>query len=197
VKQSAHRLQNKEKEMEPVQARKTRIALTSLFLAVAAVGLTLSGCGGTGEEADLAPAARSSAQHGRGNGTVSARLGGFDGILAFLEGSVVPAELADPEIAPFFTHLTETPGEIERCLAMLLDHDLGGDSPHSGAVLTGGHQCRSSMSNIHRGLNIPDRIVTKFIVIAGQQAALAGVAPADIQEIADVLDRYRGGVRNK
>jgi hypothetical protein len=39
--------------------------------------------------------------------------------------------------------------------------------------------------------------VTKFILIAGQQAALAGVAPADIQEIAEVLDSYRGGVRNK
>ena len=119
------------------------------------------------------------------------------GILAFLENSVVPAELADPEIAPFFTRLTETPGDIEQCLAMLLDHDLGGESPHFGAVLLDGHQCRSSMSNIHRGLAIPDRIVTKFIVIAGQQAALAGVAPADIQEIADVLDSYRGGVRNK
>jgi hypothetical protein len=181
--------------MEPVQARKTRLALTSLFLAVAAVGLSLSGCGGPGDEKELAPAARSPEQHG--SGTVSARLGGFEGILAFLENSVVPAELADPEIAAFFTHLTETPTDIEQCLAMLLDHDLGGDSPHFGAVLADGHQCRSSMSNIHRGLAIPDRIVTKFILIAGQQAALAGVAPADIQEIAGVLDRYRGGVRNK
>jgi len=184
--------------MEPVQERKTRIALTSLFLAVACASLSLQGCGAApGEEKDLAPPSRSGAQHGDGNGTVSARLGGFDGILAFLENSVVPAELADPEIAPFFTRLTETPGDIEQCLAMLLDHDLGGESPHFGAVLLDGHQCRSSMSNIHRGLAIPDRIVTKFIVIAGQQAALAGVAPADIQEIADVLDSYRGGVRNK
>jgi hypothetical protein len=183
--------------MEPVQARKTRVALTSLFLAVAAVGLSLSGCGGPGDERDLAPAARSAAQHGDGNGTLSARLGGFDGILAFLENAVVPAELADPEIAAFFTRLTESPGDIEQCLARVLDHDLGGRSPHFGAVLADGHQCRSSMSNIHRGLNIPDRIVTKFILIAGQQAALAGVAAADIQEIADVLDSYRGGVRNK
>ena len=183
--------------MEPVQARKSRIALTSLFLAVAALGLSLSGCGGAGEGNDLAPAARSAAQHGDGNGTVSARLGGFDGILAFLENAVVPAELSDPEIAAFFAHLTETPGDIEQCLAMLLDHDLGGDSRHFGAVLADGHQCRSSMSNIHRGLNIPDRIVTKFILIAGQEAALAGVAPADIQEIADALESYRGGVRNK
>src|SRR5437763_16215662 len=108
--------------MKPVQARKSRIALTSLFLAVAALGLSLPGCGGVGQENDLAPAARSAAQHGDGNGngkgTVSARLGGFDGILAFLENAVVPAELSDPEIAAFFTRLTETPGDIEQCLAM-------------------------------------------------------------------------------
>ena len=86
--------------METVQARKTRIALTSLFLAVACASLSLQGCGAApGEEKDLAPPSRSGAQHGDGNGTVSARLGGFDGILAFLENSVVPAELADPEIA--------------------------------------------------------------------------------------------------
>jgi hypothetical protein len=182
--------------MEPVQARKMRLGLTSLFLVFAALALTLQGCGGPGEQTDLAPAARGTAEHGDA-GSVSARLGGFDGILAFLENAVVPAELADPEIAPFFTRLTESPGDIEQCLAMLLDHDLGGRSPHFGAVLADGHQCRSSMSNIHRGLNIPDRIVTKFIVIAGQQAALAGVAPADIQQIADQLDSYRGGVRNK
>jgi len=182
--------------MEPVQARKMRLGLTSLFLAIAVAALTFQGCGGPGEQADLAPAPRATTEHGE-TGSVSARLGGFDGILAFLENAVVPAELADPEIAPFFARLTESPGDIEQCLAMLLDHDLGGESPHFGAVLADGQQCRSSMSNIHRGLNIPDRIVTKFIVIAGQQAALAGVASADIQEIAGVLDSYRGGVRNK
>jgi len=182
--------------MEPVQPRKMRLGLTSLFLAVATLALTLQGCGGPAEQTDLAVPVRGTAQHG-GDGSVSARLGGFDGILAFLENDVVPAELGDPEIAPFFTRLTESPGDIEQCLAMLLDHDLGGESPHFGAVLADGHQCRSSMSNIHRGLAIPDRIVTKFIVIAGQQAALAGVAPADIQEIAGVLESYRGGVRNK
>jgi hypothetical protein len=183
--------------MEPVQARKMRLGLTSLFLALAAATLSLQACGGPAEQTDLAPPARTTAQHGGDEGSVSARLGGFDGILAFLETAVVPAELADPEIAPFFTRLTESPGDIEQCLAMLLDHDLGGESPHFGAVLADGHQCRSSMSKIHRGLSIPDRIVTKFILIAGQQAALAGVAPADIQEIAFALDSYRGGVRNK
>ena len=47
---------------------------------------------------------------------------------------------------------------------MLLDHDLGGSSAHFGAVVTDGHQCRSSMSNIHRGLNIPDSIDRKSVV---------------------------------
>ena len=134
---------------------------------------------------------------GSGNNSVAARLGGFPGIFNFLDALVVPAELADPEIAAFFTRLTETPGDIELCLAMLLDHDLGGSSAHNGTILPDGHQCRSSMSDIHRGLNIPDRIIDKFIAIVGEQAALAGVADAVIAQVAKVLDRYRGGVRNK
>ena len=40
-------------------------------------------------------------------------------------------------------------------------------------------------------------VLDKFIGIVGQQAKLAGVADADIREVAKVLDRYRGGVRNK
>jgi hypothetical protein len=168
-----------------------RRAITALVL-----GGAVAACGGAaapGPETGAAPAAL----RGDGEGTVSSRLGGEAGILAFLETAVVPAELADPEIAPFFTHLTESPDDIEQCLANLLDHDLGGESPHFGAVLADGHQCRSSMSDIHRGLAIPDRIVDKFILIVGQEAAAAGVAPADIQAVADVLNRYRGGVRNK
>jgi hypothetical protein len=145
-----------------------------------------------------APALASDGKSGKnGNDSVAARLGGFPGIFNFLDALVVPAELADPEIAAFFAHLTETPGDIEACLALLLDHDLGGSSPHNGTVLPDGHKCRSSMTEIHRGLNIPDRIVDKFIAIVGEQAALAGVADADIAQVAKVLNRYRGGVRNK
>src|SRR5262245_20191097 len=141
---------------------------------------------------------REAAADGRGgNRSVAARLGGFPGILGFLEGFAVPALLSDPEIAAFFTHLTESPDDIEQCLAMLLDHDLGGSSPHNGAILADGHECRSSMTEIHRGLAIPDAIIDKFIMIVGQQAAAVGVAPGDIQQVAKVLDRYRGGVRNK
>ena len=165
-------------------------------LGVLLLGASLLACGGSRD----APGSTSSSLRGSGEGgagTVASRLGGRAGILAFLESAVVPAELADPEIAAFFTHLTETPDDINQCLANLLDHDLGGDSPHFGAVLADGHECRSSMSRIHRGLDIPDRIIDKFILIAGQQAAQAGVAPDDIQAVADVLDRYRGGVRNK
>ena len=129
--------------------------------------------------------------------SVAAHLGGFLGIRTFLEVKAVPAILADPLTGPFFAHLTEAPGDIETCLAMLLDHDLGGSSAHNGAVLASGHQCRSSMSNIHRGLGISDQVVTRFITIVGEQAAKVGVQQADINAVAKVLDRYRGGVRNK
>jgi hypothetical protein len=128
---------------------------------------------------------------------VSEQLGGYEGILAFLHERAVPALLADPEIASFFTNLTETPEDIEECLARLLDHDLGGDSPKNGARTATGHVCRSSMSNVHKGLNIPDRVITKFIRIVGEEAAAAGV-PADvIAQVAKRLERYRGTIRNK
>lgn len=129
--------------------------------------------------------------------SVAARLGGYHGILGFLHNFAVPALLADAEVASFFGNLTTTPDDIEQCLAMLLDHDLGGSSKKNGAVLESGHRCRSSMSKIHRGRNIPDETVTKFISIVGEQAALVGVSAADVAAIAKVLERYRGGTRNK
>ena len=129
--------------------------------------------------------------------SVAARLGGYHGILAFLHNFAVPALLPDNEIVSFFGNLTETPADIEQCLAMMLDHDLGGSSRHSSAVLESGHQCRGSMPKIHKGRNIPDRTITKFIQIIGEQAELAGVSQADIKAIAKVLEQSRGGVRNK
>ena len=48
--------------------------------------------------------------------------------------------------------------------------------PILGAILADGHQCRSSMTNIHRGFRIPDNVIDRFIAIVGEQAAIAGVA---------------------
>ncbi|MGZ0019294.1 hypothetical protein [Nitrosomonas sp. wSCUT-2] len=129
--------------------------------------------------------------------SVASRLGGYHGILAFLHNFAVPALLADGEIVAFFGNLTVTPDDIEQCLAMMLDHDLGGSSPHSGAVVESGHKCRGSMPKIHKGLNIPDRTISRFIQIISEQAALAGVSKADIKAIVKVLEQNRGGVRNK
>jgi hypothetical protein len=83
--------------------------------------------------------------------SVAARLGGFPGIRGFLK-ITAPVILHDAIAGPFFDFL-----------AMLLDHDLGGSSPHFGAKLTDGHQCRSSMSDIHRGRHIPDQAVDRFV----------------------------------
>ena len=129
--------------------------------------------------------------------SVASRLGGYYGILAFLHNYAVPALLSDNEIASFFGNLTETPMDISQCLAMMLDHDLGGSSRHDGAVLDTGHKCRGSMPKIHKGRNIPDRTITKFIQIIGEQAELAGISPADIKAVAKVLEQKRAGVRNK
>ena len=157
-------------------------AILATMLAAGAVRVSAAAPGGTDDR----------------NASVAARLGGFPGILGFLDKLVVPAEVAVPVVGPFFVpNIKEPAGDIEQCLAMLLDHDLGGSSPHFGAILADGHQCRSSMSNIHRGFGIPDFVIDRFIAIVGEQAAVAGVADSDIQEVAKVLNSYRGGVRDK
>jgi hypothetical protein len=168
--------------------RSKRVLVTGLLAAVMAVA---AGSSTTTAAAD---------DKGKNN-SVAADLGGFGGILNFLDALVVPAVVTDGVTGPFFARVLagtgEQPGDIEQCLAMLLDHDLGGSSPHFGFVLADGHQCRSSMTEIHRGLNIPDFVIDRFIMIVGMQAQIAGVPDADIAQVAKVLDRYRGGVRNK
>jgi hypothetical protein len=140
---------------------------------------------------------RSASADGGGGDSVSAHLGGYEGILSFLHNRAVPAVLADATLAPFFSHLTVAPTDIEECLARLLDHDLGGESAKNGETTSTGHECRSSMSNVHRGLAIPDSAFTRFIQVVGAEAQAAGVPADDIAAVAKALERYRGSIRNK
>lgn len=126
--------------------------------------------------------------------TASEQLGGYEGILAFLDTRAVPAVLADPQLNPFFRHLTESPLDIEECLAHLLDHDLGGPSKKNGEITTGGHVCRSSMSKVHRGLNISADDFNLFVAIVGREAAAAGVPSPVIAEVAKTLNSYFGSI---
>ncbi len=178
------------------------IALICGLVAVDGIGTVVADDGGQAGRSVSSPTARdeegeTGPRFVMESDSVAARLGGYHGILAFLHQFAVPALLADSEIASFFGNLTTTPEDIEQCLAMMLDHDLGGSSRHSGAVLESGHRCRSSMAKIHRGRHITDHAITRFIAIVGEQAALAGVSSADIKVIAKVLERNRGGIRNK
>ncbi len=138
--------------------------------------------------------------------SVAARLGGAEGIAAFINGLVVPALVAS-ELRPFFTGdvvpLQESTSQTVTCLARLLDHDLGGSSPKNGSIAVdpaaspAKHECRSSMSNVHRGMKINDAQFALFINIVATQALAAGVAPADVAEVGKVLSRYRGSVTDK
>jgi len=138
--------------------------------------------------------------------SVAQRLGGADGIAEFISAKVVPA-LLDSELAPFFegrvTRLTESTSQTVQCLARLLDHDLGGSSPKNGATDTDAaaapdfpvkHVCRSSMSDVHRGMRINDAQFSLFISIVATEALKAGVARADVQAVGKVLERYRGSI---
>lgn len=163
--------------------RKSLLVVTSLLAVLSVVTLAAYSLRPTRAVAD-----------GGDGGSVAARLGGQEGIRAFLEQKVVPAVLADPELAPFFGHLTETPGDIEDCLARLLDHDLGGTSAKSGTTTATGHICRSSMSDVHHDMGITDHAFSRFIEITGQQALAAGVSASDVAAVAKRMETYRGSI---
>jgi hypothetical protein len=143
------------------------------------------------------------------NDTVAQRLGGVDGIAGFISAKVVPALVAS-DLAPFFTggvtRLTESTSQTVQCLARLLDHDLGGSAAKNGAIVSDPaappafpeqHKCRSSMSNVHRGMNISDAQFDEFIGIVAREALAAGVAAADVEAVGKVLGRYRGSITGK
>jgi hypothetical protein len=143
------------------------------------------------------------------NQTVAQRMGGVDGITGFINAKVVPALVAS-ELGPFFTggvtRLQASTSQTVQCLARLLDHDLGGSAPKNGAIVSDPkaapnfpvqHRCRSSMSNVHRGMNISDAQFNLFISIVAREALNAGVAEADVAAVGKVLGRYRGSITDK
>lgn len=139
--------------------------------------------------------------------SVAARLGGAEGIAAFINARVVPALVAS-EIGVFFTGgvvpLQESTSQTVTCLARLLDHDLGGGSRKNGSIAVDPaaapfpveHQCRSSMSNVHRGMRITDAQFALFVNIVATEALAAGVPAEDVAEVGKVLNRYRGSITN-
>ena len=148
------------------------------------------------------------ADDGKDNQSVAQRLGGADGIAAFISAKVVPALVAS-DIGHFFAGdpkpLTESTNQTVQCLARLLDHDLGGSSPKNGAIVSDPnaapfpvqHQCRSSMSEVHRGMHINDAEFALFINIVATEATNAGVAADDVAAVGKVLGRFRGEITNK
>jgi hypothetical protein len=173
-----------------------RVALTAVF-----AGLVMGPHAAAAQDVDDDFVLRSQ--------TIAQRLGGADGIAAFISAKVVPALVAS-ELGPFFTggvtRLTESTSQTVQCLARLLDHDLGGSSPKNGAIVTDAsappafpaqHQCRSSMSGVHQGMHISDAQFDLFVSIVAREALSAGVQPDDVAAVGKVLGRYRGNITNK
>ncbi len=182
-------------------SRNTRGAARAALTALSCASLLLGGYAHAGDANDDDFVLK--------NTTVAQRLGGADGIAAFISAKVVPALVAS-DLAPFFTggvtRLTESTSQTVQCLARLLDHDLGGSSPKNGAIVSDPeappafpalHQCRSSMSNVHRGMNISDAQFDEFVGIVARQALDAHVAAADVAAVGKVLNRYRGSITEK
>jgi hypothetical protein len=137
--------------------------------------------------------------------SLSQDLGGAAGIFKFLEDYAVPALVADPLVGPFFNgekfSLSESPTQISACLAMLLDKQLGGSSPKSGALVPDPtfvdhplHICRSSMAKVHEFMRLGPAEFDQFVKIVADQAKLAGIPDKHIAALGKALNRSRKAI---
>lgn len=133
--------------------------------------------------------------------TASKHLGGVYGIYNFLDKFAVPALLADPMVGAYFNGKKFTPTEsglqISACLALFLDNELGGPSPHSGDRVIDAnspdilHKCRGSMTQVHKTMQLDNAVFDRFIQVVAEQAQRAGIPAADISEVGAALERTR------
>jgi hemoglobin len=124
------------------------------------------------------------------------RLGGNAGIAAAVD-AVVAAEAADAEIVPFFAPSLEegavpSLAQIKECLVNQLGAATGGPETYPSEV-SDGYMCRD-MVEAHVGLGISSDIFDKFVSIAADTLAGAGVAEADLAVIGGALNSMKGDI---
>jgi hypothetical protein len=162
-----------------------------------------SSSGASGSSTSSSSSGGSSSGDGGTSTTLYERLGKRDGIAKAVD-AIVAEELKDPEIASYFFFQGGAPAnghptadQVKKCLTFQLSHVAGGTEAYPPAASeTGGFTCRD-MGTAHVQLHIPDSVFTKFLTIAGQVLTQAGVAKADIDTIAGVLDSTRGTIVDK
>src|SRR6185312_3088070 len=136
--------------------------------------------------------------------TLYQRLGGHAGIRGALD-QVVQAELADTQIAAFFSNQTMNPvpaghpnaNQLTECLTNLLSNAAGGPEAYGKLSADfGSFQCRS-MPAAHAGLNISSAVFDKFVTIAAGKLTDLGVAADDIATIGAVLNGTKTDIVGK
>ena len=133
------------------------------------------------------------------------RLGGEKGLTEAVD-AVVVKELADPEIALYFSTAllglydggadAGAPGpnadQVKRCLVLQLAAATGEPGytypvKLADAAPLNGYQCRD-MKSSHDGLGIDGASFDKFVMIAGTTLTAAEIAPDDVTVVAGVLN---------
>ena len=160
------------------------------------------GAGGTGGKSSSAGSAGKSSTAGTGTGTVAEGgaagaastsiyedLGENAGIAAAVD-AIVAAEVADPDIASYFSQSANPAyspqvADIEACLVIQLDAISGGPYTYP-AKTAAGYQCRD-MVTTHADLGINGATFDKFVTIAAGVLTAAKVPEADLASLAGVL----------
>lgn len=168
--------------------------LRTLALGSAVILATSAACGDS--EGDNPDAGVNPADSGVVTQNLYQRLGGNAGIAAAVD-AIVTAELMDAEIAAVFTHAAAYPNalnatQIKECLVAQLGNAAGGPEQYPTTV-SGGHTCRN-MAEIHKNLGISSAVFDKFVMIAANTLASAGVAAADIETIGGVLNSTKADI---
>jgi hypothetical protein len=159
-------------------------------------------------------------------GTLYTRLGGHAGIRAAIHQIVVKELADPQILTYFYAQVANpvpasspTASEIEECFTDLLANISGGSEAYPTTVSTvvfadggvdsvtdagglpltdAGHAtwtCRD-MTTVHAHLHISGGTFDKFVMIAGAELAMLGVAPADITTIATALVGTKGAIED-
>jgi hemoglobin len=105
------------------------------------------------------------------------RIGGAEG-LGRLVDAFYSAILADPELAPFFAHVSMD--KLRRMQHEFLAAALGGPEKYSGTAL----------SQAHSGLGITTRHFNRFMQHVIEAMQQLGVRPRDVQDVISRINTH-------
>lgn len=156
--------------------------------AVAAM-LALAGCSHAPTKASASTGTTGSGASASSGASLYAKYGGATTVKKLVD-DVVAAEMADCEVAPYFTKTLGTPGHdgaerVKSCLRLELTALMGGPARYPGKTAEG-YTCRD-MAHTHANLGIPAGAFDAFITDFAGALSSDGLSPEDVRKISTAL----------